>query len=397
MIKLFSSRLKFFITLLTLIHCWGNFSFGQNIDSLLKILPSQKDTQKVIVLDQISTYYANRENEKSLEFALKALKEAERLKIKKFIAEENILVGNAYTSLGNYSKAIGYALNAYKMYDELKLYRKAARASNVLGNLYLGQQNYLKSKEYYTNVLNIGKKTDNVYVRSLGYLGISSVYTEQYQLDSALVYLELAEKGFKAAKRDYEHLAVVINKGSVLQDMQRYEEAYTTFLSVIDEVKAINDSYFESTLYSNIGGTLKGMKKYNEALVYYRKAIAITEKLKNLDNQKNIYLNFAEIFSSMRESDSAYAYLKKYVTIKDSLFKIENVKMMNELEGKYQLDKKNAEIAAKNAIIKSKDAEGKLKDAENHKKSLILWFLIGGLEITLGLFVLVYRNYILRK
>lgn len=369
----------------------------QKLDSLIAALPNQKDTNKVQVLDQISICYSNFDNQKYLDYSLLALKEAEKTKNKFWIANENLQVGNAYTSIGDYSKAIFFALKAYKLFDQLKSHRKAGKAANVLGNLYLGQQNFIKAREYYQLVLSIGKKNKNDYGISVGYLGLSNVFSEQKQLDSSLYFIALAEKGFLASGHKMEYLAVAINKSSILHELKRFDEAYANFTKILPEVEALQDKYFTAGLYTNLGNTLKSMRKYPEALSYFKKALVLNIELKSLDDKKEVYRHLAELYSLMKQADSAYHYLELHVMMKDSFFLSENIRQMNELEGKFQLDKKNAEIKAKNAIIKSSEAESALKDAENRRKGLIIWFSIGGLIVALVLFIVVYRSNVLRK
>ena len=68
-------------------------SFAQNIDSLLKTLPQTKDTNRVITLLNISNYYNNKDNDKALEYSLRALEAAKKTNnLKLCLVQKSILL-----------------------------------------------------------------------------------------------------------------------------------------------------------------------------------------------------------------------------------------------------------------------------------------------------------------
>ena len=375
----------------------SHISRAQNIDSLLKILPQTKDTNRVKTLIEISGYYNNKENEKALEYSLRALEAAKKANQPKFIARANVLVGNHYTSMGDYANAIEYLINGFDIYEKSKNNRGASRAANAIGNMYLGQGNYRKAKEYYSLVIHFAKNINDTYGESLGNMGLSNVCSKTNDLKGALTYIEKSSAGFKEADRNFEYLASIVNKASILSEMQKYTEAYKTFLSCLPEVEKMGDKYFLSTIYLGLGNTLASLNKSKESLAYLRKALVVNRELKAMDDLKSIYQSMARSFKMQGNTDSAYYYLNKHLFLNDSLFKIENQQQINELEAKYQTQKKDAEIKAQHAKLITRDAEIKIRDAEDRKNALFRNALIIGLLLTVVFLIFVFRSNIQKK
>jgi serine phosphatase RsbU (regulator of sigma subunit) len=375
----------------------AQFLHAQNIDSLLKILPQTKDTNRTKTLIEISGYYNNKDNSKALEYSLRALESAKKANKPKFIARANVLVGNHYTSMGDYANAIEYLINGFDIYEKSKNNRGASRAANAIGNMYLGQGNYRKAKEYYSLVIHFAKIINDTYGESLGNMGLSNVCSKTNDLKGALTYIEKSSAGFKEADRNFEYLASIVNKASILSEMQKYTEAYKTFSSCLPEVEKMGDKYFLSTIYLGLGNTLASLNKSNESLAYLRKALVVNRELKAMDDLKSIYQSMARAFKMQGNTDSAYYYLNKHVFLNDSLFKIENQQQINELEAKYQTQKKDAEIKQQQAKLVTRDAEIKVRDAEDRKNALFRNALIIGLLLTVVFLVFVFRSNIQKK
>jgi serine phosphatase RsbU (regulator of sigma subunit) len=388
--------LKRFI-FISLFSLSANFLFAQNIDSLLKALPQTKDTNRVKTLLEISGYYNNKENDKALEYSLRALEAAKKTNNPKFIARANVLVGNDYNSMGDYSNAIEYLIKGFGIYEKAKNYRGASRAANAIGNMYLGQGNNRKAKEYYSIVVHYAKILKDPYVESLGYLGYSNVYSKTGDLKNALTYIDKCCAGFKEANREFEYLASVINKASILNELKQHEQALNTFMGCLPEIEKLGDKYFLSTNYMGIGSTLTSLGRGKEALSYLRKARTINTELNALDDLKSIFKNMSAAHRSLGHSDSAYYYLNRYVILNDSLFEIENQQQINELEAKYQTQKKDAEIKEQHAKLLTQTTQIKLRDEKEAKDALFRNGLIVVLVLTVGFLGFVYRSNIQKK
>jgi serine phosphatase RsbU (regulator of sigma subunit) len=374
---------------------------AQHVDSLLKILPSAKDTNRVIILDALSNEYNNRDNKKSIDYAIQAYDYAKKINNKKFRGSTSVMMGNAYNSLGDYTTAIRYLIEGMNLYEKTRNYKGASRAANALGNLYLGQGNNTKALEYYNIVVRFGKLLKAEYTISLGYMGVSSVYSNTGELNKALEYVNKAISGFTIVKRDFETLACIINKATILNSLKRDREAYDVYTSVLPTIEKMNDKYFLSNVYLNLGTTLLNLGKSTDGLQYLRKALVVNTELKAYANEVTIFKAMARAFQNIRKIDSAYFYLDKCVLLKDSLYKMENQQQINELETKYQIAKKNDLIKQQKKAIREQDEKAKtarvIRAAEDSANTWFMNALILGLIAAIGFLAFAYRNSIQRK
>jgi signal transduction histidine kinase len=258
-------------------------------------------------------------------------------------------------------------------------------------------------------------------------VGLDSNYMGYALLDISVVYHDMEDyaKGVEYGKKAHELLthftkanptfvAFSLNAiGINFDDWGKPDSALYYHYKIFDNIDKLDSSRITFT-FNNIGNTLLKQEKYNEAESWIKTAINLNRKDQDQYSLAANYTNLATIAYKLRDfskaeimMDSAYKYveesqstekmrdyleeqyrfnkakgnlasamdyLEQYSTLKDSIFKEERVKMLGELEAKYQVQTKERELAESRAALV--ENELLVKNRNNQILLLVVFLLI---------------------
>lgn len=242
-------------------------------------------------------------------------------------------------------------------------------------------------------------------------------YHKQKDLDNALKCLDISEH-LARETGNLEHLGTALgHRGSFLSIKGKYKEAKPYYLEVFEIRKKTNDSVGLGYVLADLAELSVNENNLAEALVFLDQSTAIREKIgdgqgvavnsvnkgenyfqasqyqnaalwfeKGLmqslaigydDLSRFTYDQLGKSYKAMGDYKKAYELQEKSISFKDSLFNIERLKTIQEIQTKYETEKKEQQISLLNS-------ENELKEATIQRN----YFLIGGLVVTLLLILL---------
>ncbi len=124
----------------------------------------------------------------------------------------------------------------------------------------------------------------------------------------------------------------------------------------------MDDKYGMGLSYINIAEAeqLKGNNDKN--IEYLNKAVEIFLDLKNYLNLKQAYGKLAQAFELKKEYLTSIKYYQLYEQYKDSIYTENNAKQMAEMQTKYDVEKKDLELAKNKAEIESNEKQAFIKN-----------------------------------
>ena len=244
----------------------GNKVLNTNIDSLQIIVKkSKQDTNKAILLGDISLKYAFSVPERGLEYGRQGFTLSKNLGYEYGAAYNNQGIAMCFWALSNYQDALEYTLKSIKSFEELKDKERLGFSYIILGNVYRDIGDFQRAlaaslyaqKLYYE--ININSSVANAFT--------GSVYILRNQLDSALMYVQ------KAYEQDVVH-----NNGT-----------WGWPLILLGNIHAKK-------------------KHYDIALAYYRMALPLVIENEFKKDVVDIYNSMTELYREINKEDSAIFY-----------------------------------------------------------------------------------------
>ena len=421
--------MKTLLAILILLFSFSCFSQNQRkIDSLLKLAETANDTTKLNCYNLLGVLYQGNDNEKIKEYGQKIIRLATKINSQKYIAAGYLKIGvyfyfqsnfdsarvyfnkavllskatsnlvveaDAHQNLGimfsdrsDYQKAINELIIAQKIQTQLKNNNRSANIKNNIAVIYLRQKNYVQAERYIRESINLMDTTKQKGLLGYQYLNLGIIYVStnsQYQK---------AASYYKKALKEFDH-AADLNGASLC-----YNNLYLAYLNQnkIDSAIIFNNKLkIISKKQNDIGNVFLSNLNFEISYQRFKKNAAIAKAYLDSMQTSLAILNKPEYTSVFYQElatynlvfgnkDTGYYYMDKFLTLKDSITSTENAAITNEIQTKYETEKKDLEL-------KQANSELNLEEEKNNRKTIIIWLGTAAFAGTLFFLIVAFINY----
>jgi signal transduction histidine kinase/tetratricopeptide (TPR) repeat protein len=423
---------------------WGRQNNSRITDSLKQqLLSAKKDSSRCKILNQLAELHFQLDPEMTIEYARQALRLADEIQWEYGAATSNALLGKACIQTGNYDTAIIFLKKAYayhkkagnkdkmafqlgnigvtqvtqkkypeaqstffealKIADELHLNGLKARVLNSISYVYDMQLDYDKALQYAQQSLQLLKTLNDSGAVADIYRRIGSVYGSKNDTANADKYLKKAlaifeSEGYRIGIADvYQELALLHqqNLPLTLEYRLKAEQIFNAD-SLLNTMSITNGGeigyiYFRFLKQDSLRA-LPGAQKLlpastrvlqQKSIYYFQKALKECRENGHILLEADLSAKYAELMVYTGNYKEAYALKSFSTAVKDSAFTQENRNQIAEAESKYEIAKKNEELAVKQLTI-------------DQQKSR-MWLLAAGVAFLLILGAVFYRQSFVRK
>lgn len=294
-------------------------------------------------------------------------------------------IGVVYILTGKYDKAIDFFHKTIKIAEEIGYNEKISSSYVNIANIFKDQEDYKQAIIYYKKAKVIDTKLNDAFGLAIDYASLGSVYILTEEWDKAFENNQKALTIFKKmgnkyyTSRVFESLGIIAkNKG----DKKNYKKYSLKALDLLEEV---GDKHGLARVSGNLANTYNESKQYNKAIVYAKKNLTLAEEIGLLKDQMLSYKYLSTAYMGQGNYKKALEYKLSETKAKDSLFNLAKTEKINEIQTKYETEKKDLEL-----INKALEIDNLEKKAQRNKIFMLASLLVLGLGI-LAL-VLFYRN-----
>ncbi|MBW8050056.1 MAG: tetratricopeptide repeat protein [Cytophagales bacterium] len=353
------------------------------IDSLLIVLKTAKDTNRVRVLNALCWEYRPIDPDKALYYGKRGLALGKKLSYKSGIAGSLNNLGSVYLFQGSYEKAIKYFQQAGKISGKLGNKQLIAANLNDIGVAYMYQGNYVKSLNFFIKSLNIREELGNTQkvAASLGNVGIVYFYLGNYEkaieyylqcLDTArelgdkqlicgtlnnigaayqsIAKYEKAIDYYRQSLKLAEELgnkqliaANLGNMGYVYEKQENYQKAIKSRQKALKVEGKLGEKHVIANNLYNLGRVYNALGNFEKALYYSKKSLSIAKEIGSKNLIKGNYWQLSETYATENNYKKAYQYHLLYSQMKDSLFNAEKSEAIGKTVGRYEAEKEQRE------------------------------------------------------
>jgi signal transduction histidine kinase len=294
-----------------------------------------------------------------------------------------ILYGNSFMDVSDYDSAAFYYNQALDIATQTDNKARLAAAYNNLAIIYQNKGNLKESYEYYLRALNNFEVNEDLNNQAITLNNIALINQELGHYETAVKYLLMAVEINKSIGDNYNLSMNYNNIGVAYKELENYEMAFDYY----DKSNAIAEEFgFHADLarnYHNIGNLHKMNGDMDKALESFNHSleisiaqglkvgmlyndIAICEVLIEQDKireawgmlneinrvigetgrftfKENYYFLQSLIAEKEGDYNSSLVSYKKYTSFKDSLLELKNQRQIEEIQEKYETEKKAIE------------------------------------------------------
>lgn len=311
----------------------------------------------------------------SLNLSKRALARAEAEGWPDMKAAAELILARAYMNRGYYHQGLNAGFNSLRYYESVRDVGAIGRAKHRIATIYLETDNDALAQQYEQEALALLLQDPEKDTLALfwSYLGMGNLMDNADKLDSSLYYYFTALELAKAIENDRALHCCYNNMALIYRQKKDYDNALAYFQKGIEITRAIQNYNGTAFMLDNVGGTYYLMGKPKEALRYSEEAYGMALEHQSASGLVNIHSNLAKAYAANGKWEKAYFHQNAYTELVEKYFNEKASSSMADMEGKYQNEKKQAEIALLN-----KDNEFKALqiDRQNTVQNLLIGVLV---------------------
>jgi serine phosphatase RsbU (regulator of sigma subunit)/Tfp pilus assembly protein PilF len=294
--------------------------------------------------------------------------------------------GNIYYQFADYSRAIALYKRSLEHYEQVDYTRGISACYNNMGNVFEEQKRYDKALEYYTQALELNQQLG--VVRNIGTClnNIGEVHLKSNRLKEARRYFEESleyrnkSKDKRGISAVYSNLAMVNMKtGKYELSLDQLYKAFKLDNEMGDKKAMAEDLVYMARIYMRQGNM-------NRAINYARRGQILADSIDAPLQEKTSLELLANCYEQKGDYRQALELTRQFETIEDRLFNEEKSKQIEELETRYQLEKKQQEIQEQDQLLEE-------KDHLIQKQKVINYAYSGAILFVLAVSVLLFYHY----
>ncbi|APY08655.1 hypothetical protein BWZ20_10225 [Winogradskyella sp. J14-2] len=336
-----------------------------------------------------NTYRYKKERDSALFYLKKALQVAEEHKIKdKYTNIYNGIAGFYYYD-NLPEKAIKYYVKAIDSSIYVNSKARLISVYNNIGNVFKDLDNYTKAIEYLDEGYNLAKRLNHKQGVADASLNLANCYNYlNINNDSIPIFFERSINLYKALSDNIFLIEAYENYGNYLSDQKQFKKAVDLKKSALDLAKTagMEDKVFGT--YVSLSNSYKDLGDIEKALKYTNLALkdTLNPKANFFENLLDLYKNKAFLEKKRGNIKTALRFQEKYSEQLQNYNNTINKTSVNEIEAKYQTEKKEKELAEQKLATQRQELLTQKANSRN-------WSLGSGILAAMAFIVLIYRRY----
>lgn len=264
-------------------------------------------------------------------------------------------IGRAYYFKGNYDSAATYYYKAIDILRKKGDQSKLAAALNDLGRLYRKTRDLERALQIYDEAFSIYKNLNDE--EGMGTIlnesGVVFEYKEDYEEAISRYKRSLSTR---QKMNDTVGIAYSLNFiGGAYTQQKKFKEAEDYLVRSLELRKKLKDSFTIALSYSDLGYMYKEQNSFDKAIEEYNQSNIIAINMKFADLLLSNYRELAIITEKKGDYSQSLDYYKKQAALKDSIYSGEKMKQIEQLNAKYQTEKKEQQLKLQQTQISRKN------------------------------------------
>ncbi len=271
-------------------------------------------------------------------------------------------LSSAYVMMMQLEPGLKNAFEALKNYEQIK---DTANTANILvniANVYQQQHNfkqadhYLRQAEAKAKLISRKTALGNVY-NTMGIL-----YAEHDQLDSAEKFF-LQSTFIRETLNDKTSVAWNYNNlGGLYVMLENPQKAILYLEKALAKFKETENLDGQTSVANNLGQLYMQVGNSKKALNYYSYSRGLYAQTNNPDNLENLYTNLSNYYDETGDLKTAFKYSDSLIVLKDSLYGHRLDKSIAEMQVKFDVEKKDLQLARNKAELDAKEQQAFIKN-----------------------------------
>ncbi len=353
-------------------------------------LLSEKLNYTLGVIKYISniTYVLNLQGklDSSLRLNLYSVELAQRINDRKRLAFGLSNVGTSYLDMEQYENAANYFLQAIKILEEMGLKQYLGVLYNNLAILYDKMMQYDKAIQYSEKAIAISRSLNDSTNLSISLNTISLPLINSNNPSKAVPYLQESLEVCRLINNIYLREACLISLGTVYKMTEQSEKHLANATEALQLAKELEDKDGIAVAYALLSSYYLGKLQLEKAKENALLSLQVARESGQPANEKNALLLLSDISLGLHKVDDFKNYRRQQDSIDAVLLNRQITRNTQELETKYETEKKNNQI-------RELEKDKRIQVLSIRQKNTLNYLLAGVAVTILIISLLAYRTY----
>lgn len=302
-------------------------------------------------------------------------------------------IGNAdldkarvYRRMGDRYSQLQNLLESLQLFEKIDD-KKAVFAAQFISLLYRDLSNTSKDLEYAEKAAMIAERKKDDELKIEAWLNYTEGLLSAKDAAKAMEWLQRSKPLIFSTGNIYHKWSYYSFLGRSYQLQKNYAEAQQNFLKALSYAKKAGHGSFIRDVLAYLTYSYLQTKDWKESKPYLEQYLQLSRQddVPNTD-ERDALRRLAEYYNRSGNYKVSSQYAQQALQVNDSLLLEENAEQLNQLEAKYQFDKKENEI-------KQLQKEGQIRSLQLKQKNTFNYILLAAVTLMLLLAFLIFRNY----
>lgn len=351
-----------------------------------------EDSNAVKIYETLSEKYRNLSADSAIMYQEAALGAAISLKVPaEVICRIYMKLGILYRVKAEFGRALSADLQALRLAESGGWTSLSGSACNSVGIDYYRNGDLSNAEVYFIRGLTLRLQTTDTAAVADSYYNLGMLSDDQGKPVQALKYYNTALELFREARMPDGEADVFNGMAGIYYSLGKPDSTAFFAGKALQKFEEAGNREAMAFMLINIAGLNNMLKKHREAEQNILKGIEIARSLGALSQLRQGYKSLSETYALMGDYKKAYENLGTYQFYADSIFNREKSGQFQELQAKYESEKKER-------IIRQKEGEAAMNGAvaERNRNQRNLMMLVAAFALVL-LLIIVYRYFEKRK
>ncbi|MDX2247141.1 MAG: sensor histidine kinase [Bacteroidia bacterium] len=343
----------------TQIWAWmekGKSWYGQNADSarfyhekglLLSRKIGFKKGEARCLINLANAVYDRGEYKLVVELCEQAVLICQEINLKKELAAAYNTIANSWNYQGNHHLAVNFYEKSLRAMENVEVppYFPITVRGN-LSTLYLDLKLYQKALTNSRKCLALALAIQDTATAGTASQNIAHALKKIGNTDSAMLFFQQAWEFAKITEFQTLMVTALSNMSDYYLDKGDYKKTRELLNQSLALAEKNNDEYGKVISLHGLGRLNYWEKNFPTAEKNYLEALSIGERLGMKDYNAVLYLELSDLANIRRDQDQALIYRKRYYGIRDSVANENLIQAVQEMETRYETEKKEKQILA---------------------------------------------------
>lgn len=331
---------------------WSSWAQTRTIDSLLQLLPTVVDEQRVDLENKLATAYATWSAREAERHARAALEQSFELAYKPGVAQAFKTLGIISYTKGEHRLALEYNFKALRLFESLGDLAGQAKVLNNFSIVFIAEHNPERAFEYAQRSLRLKRALGDSIGVANSLLALADFYRSRGQYDRALRYCDTAYVRQRAAGRTIGMSYACFHQGEIYQDQQDYPKAAASYHQSIRYARETGGTFELIPIYRNLGKLYMQTAQYDSAYRCFHQALYYARQKDNRVSVVELNELLSDYFQQRQFPDSALYYMRIAAHAERDMFQRQKDEALQTLQQVYDLETKDQELAFQKKIVK---------------------------------------------